>query len=117
MQISEIEIHEGDIDRAYRKLGSVKARVGAAHALSKTPTLEDVNFKLQEEALKMKGNAVINVRYERGVSMMSWKALTAYGDVVIVQSDEQECPFCAETIKRKAVVCRFCGRDLPNEDA
>jgi hypothetical protein len=23
------------------------------------------------------------------------------------------CPFCAETIKMAAVVCRFCGRDLP----
>ena len=23
------------------------------------------------------------------------------------------CPFCAETIKQAARVCRFCGRDLP----
>jgi tetratricopeptide (TPR) repeat protein len=25
----------------------------------------------------------------------------------------KECPFCAETVKAAAVVCRFCGRDLP----
>jgi tetratricopeptide (TPR) repeat protein len=28
------------------------------------------------------------------------------------QSDERACPWCAETIKAAAVICRFCGRDV-----
>ena len=27
-------------------------------------------------------------------------------------SETRECPYCAETIKARARVCRFCGRDL-----
>ncbi len=28
-------------------------------------------------------------------------------------ADSKACPFCAETVKAAAVLCRFCGRDLP----
>jgi DNA-directed RNA polymerase subunit RPC12/RpoP len=32
-------------------------------------------------------------------------------------NDTRECPYCAETIKKKATVCRFCGKDVePIED-
>jgi hypothetical protein len=107
-----IEIHTGDPGRPYKSLGSIQARVGAATALSKTPTLEDVNFKLQEVAASKGANGVINVTYDRGVSLMSWKALTARGEAVIFESDERACPECAETIKMAAVKCRFCGASL-----
>ncbi|MCX6402185.1 MAG: hypothetical protein NTX33_19910 [Propionibacteriales bacterium] len=26
--------------------------------------------------------------------------------------DTQRCPFCAEDIKREAIVCRYCNRDI-----
>ena len=32
---------------------------------------------------------------------------------VTTQSTDRKCPFCAETIKQEAVVCRFCNRDVP----
>ena len=34
----------------------------------------------------MGANAVINVRYERGISATSWKALTAHGTAVVIES-------------------------------
>ncbi len=115
MRIDDIEIHAGGITRPHKVIAQIKARVGAATIFSKTPTIEDANFKLREEALKNGANAVINVKYERGISATSWKALTATGTAVFAESDEVNCPFCAELIKRKAIKCKHCGADLSPE--
>ncbi len=112
MAIEDIEIYENGIDRPYKEIGPIKVRVGARTALSKSKTIEDVNKKLREHALKMGANAVINVQYDRGVSMTSWKALTAKGMAVYAESAYKKCPFCAEPIKREAIKCKHCGADL-----
>lgn len=55
----------------------------------------------------MGANAVINVTYDRGVSATSWKALTAYGTVIIFDTGDIKCISCAETTKQDAKKYRF----------
>jgi hypothetical protein len=112
--VSTIEISTGTLDRPYKVLGSVKARVTSGSGWNKARTTEDADSKLREVALRTypTANAIINVTYQRGISATSWKALTATGTAVLAESDEKVCPHCAETIKAAAKVCRFCGKDV-----
>jgi hypothetical protein len=81
MKVNEIEIHAGDVDHPYRTVGEISAQVEAATLFPKTPTLEDINFRLQEQASQMGANAVIKVEYNRGMSQ-------ACGVAVVVEADE-----------------------------
>jgi uncharacterized protein YbjQ (UPF0145 family) len=115
MKITDIAIHADGITQPHKICGEITAKVSKGAVFSKSPTIEDVNFKLQEEASKLGANAVINVKYSRGMSLMSYEVLKAVGTAVIVESDEVQCPFCAETIKRAALKCKHCGSDLTSK--
>lgn len=112
MSIQDIEIYGNGIDRPYKELGHIKVRVQSRFAFSKEKTIEEVTLKLREKALKMGANAVINVQYDRGISMTSWKALTATGTAVYAESANVKCPFCAEPIRRETIKCKHCGESL-----
>jgi uncharacterized protein YbjQ (UPF0145 family) len=112
MKVTDIAIHADGLTQPYKMCGEITAKVSKGSMFSKSPTIEDANFKLQEEASKLGANAVINVSYSRGMSLMSYEVLKAVGTAVIAESDEVECRFCAETIKRTAKKCKHCGSDL-----
>lgn len=38
-----------------------------------------------------------------------------YRPQAATQPTERTCPWCAETIKAAAIICRFCGRDIQNQ--
>lgn len=109
MKIEDIELHVGEVDFPYRPVRELRAKCEASNALMPAPTETEINAKLRGMAAKVGANAVINIRYNSGVSFTSWKSMTGTGLAVIRESETVACPHCAETIKRAAAKCRFCG--------
>lgn len=74
-------------------------------------------------ALLMRSNAKADEERERHLEDRSRQldnreALTrdaAGTPLVVYASDTVECPRCAETIKRRAKICRFCQHELPEQ--
>lgn len=92
--MARVEICHGDLGRSYKILGPVKARVtsGMFAWLRRERTLDDVDMRLSEVALKRGANAVINVTYKRGISFWSWRALTATGTAVFAEPQATYAP-------------------------
>ena len=112
MKIEDIELHVGKVDFPYTAIRELKAKCEASHAFMPAPTETEINAKLRSMAAKVGANAVLNVRYDSGVSLTSWKSMTGTGLAVVRESDDVACSHCAETIKRAAIKCRFCGETV-----
>ena len=112
MKIEDIEIHAGAPEFGYQPVRRLEAKCEATTNFSKAPTIDDVNNKLRELALSVGANAVVGVRYESGPTMTSWRSMRGFGLAVKRLSEDIPCPVCAETIKRAAKKCRFCGAEI-----
>jgi hypothetical protein len=112
MKIEDIEIHTGSVDFEYEPIRRLEAKSEAATAFSRAPTMEDVNARMRQLAAGLGANAIIDVVYQSGVSLTSWKSMKASGLAVRRVSDDMKCPVCAELIKRAAIRCRFCGTPI-----
>jgi membrane protein YdbS with pleckstrin-like domain len=94
--------------------GTLNIQTAAEHG---STTIPNVSFpaELRETILRMKDRWRQGVQAGRAASPGATApaavlAATAGGPAA--GGDTKECPFCAETIKARATVCRFCGRNL-----
>ena len=112
MKAEDVEISVGGIDRPHQVVGPIKVRVKQQTAFSRSRTLEEVDSKLREEALKRGANAVMHVQYHRGFGATSFKALDAKGIAVVAESLYIPCPLCREPMRRDASVCPHCRNSV-----
>jgi predicted RNA-binding Zn-ribbon protein involved in translation (DUF1610 family) len=117
MRVDAIEIHTGQPDFEYEPIRRLEAKVEATTMYTAAPTMETANAKLREMASGLGADAVIEVEYNSGVSMTSWKSMKATGLAVKKIASDYACPNCAETIKRAAKECRFCHAKLDPPEA
>ncbi len=82
-QPDQIQIHTGEPGGPYEAVGDVKARKGAQPTpFNKRPSEEEINVRLRQKAAALGADAIINVRYTKGVIPSSWKGMTATGTAV-----------------------------------
>lgn len=111
-KFEDIEIHSGKVDFGFKPIRRLEVKCETSSAFMPAPTIDEANGRLRALASSIGANAILEAKYDSGISLTSWKSLKATGLAVVREPDDRICPTCAETVKRAAAKCRFCGTDL-----
>jgi uncharacterized membrane protein YdbT with pleckstrin-like domain len=94
--------------------GTMDIQTAAKHGLVRIEhvhapdELRALIMDLRKNQIQRGGAKVVNAEQEDGAELPKPTVPTTSG----TGPETKECPFCAEWIKAKAKVCRFCGRDV-----
>lgn len=75
-----VVITQGDLqDKKYTEISPIEVSIKKATLFHSDPTQEQANEALKEKARVIGADAVINVKYKRGVGLTTWGYLDAIG--------------------------------------
>lgn len=78
--LSEIKIYETVLpEGTYLTVGPINVSIKKLTIFHQDPTREQVNLALQEKALILGADAIINVKYSSGIGFTTWGYMDAEG--------------------------------------